>query len=138
MTNPNEILALRILALEEQQKLELMLLKEVIREASTKLNPLEIIKNAIATENNTDGLGTNIVHDLIGMSTGFVSKKLMFGSTTNPFKKIIGSILQFAVAKFVSNHSEKIQAIGEVLFQKLLPSQFIEIEKEKEKPQLNN
>jgi hypothetical protein len=40
------------------------------------------------------------------------------------------------VAKFVSNHSEKIQAIGEVLFQKLLPSQFIEIEKEK--PQLNN
>jgi hypothetical protein len=138
MTNPNEILALRILALEEQQKLELMLLKEVIREASTKLNPLEIIKNAIATENNTDGLGTNIVHDLIGMSTGFVSKKLMFGSTTNPFKKIIGSILQFAVATFVSNHSEKIQAIGEVLFQKLLPSQFIEIEKEKEKPQLNN
>jgi len=136
MTNPNEILALRILALEEQQKLELMLLKEVIREASTKLNPLEIIKNAIATENNTDGLGTNIVHDLIGMSTGFVSKKLMFGSTTNPFKKIIGSILQFAVAKFVSNHSEKIQAIGEVLIQKLLPSQFIEIEKEK--PQLNN
>jgi hypothetical protein len=70
------------------------------------------------------------------MSTGFVSKKLMFGSTTNPFKKIIGSILQFAVAKFVSNHSEKIQAIGEVLIQKLLPSQFIEIEKEK--PQLNN
>jgi hypothetical protein len=138
MTNPNEILALRILALEEQQKLELILLKEVIREASTKLNPLEIIKNAIATENNTDGLGTNIVHDLIGMSTGFVSKKLMFGSTTNPFKKIIGSILQFAVAKFVSNHSEKIQAMGEVLFQKLLPSQFIEIEKEKEKPQLNN
>jgi hypothetical protein len=136
MTNPNEILALRILALEEQQKLELILLKEVIREASTKLNPLEIIKNAIATENNTDGLGTNIVHDLIGMSTGCVSKKLMFGSTTNPFKKIIGSILQFAVAKFVSNHSEKIQAMGEVLFQKLLPSQFIEIEKEK--PQLNN
>jgi hypothetical protein len=136
MTNPNEILTLRILALEEQQKLELILLKEVIREASTKLNPLEIIKNAIATENNTDGLGTNIVHDLIGMSTGFVSKKLMFGSTTNPFKKIIGSILQFAVAKFVSNHSEKIQAMGEVLFQKLLPSQFIEIEKEK--PQLNN
>ena len=136
MTNPNEILALRILALEEQQKLELMRLKEVIREASTKLNPLEIIKNAIATENNTDGLGTNIVHDLIGMSTGFVSNKLMFGSTTNPFKKIIGSILQFAVAKFVSNHSEKIQAMGEVLFQKLLPSKFIEIEKEK--PQLNN
>ena len=136
MTNPNEILALRILALEEQQKLELILLKEVIREASTKLNPLEIIKNAIATENNTDGLGTNIVHDLIGMSTGFVSKKLMFGSTTNPFKKIIGSILQFAVAKFVSNHSEKIQAMGEVLFQKLLPSQFIETEIEK--PQLNN
>ena len=125
MTNPNEILALRILALEEQQKLELMRLKEVIREASTKLNPLEIIKNAIATENNTDGLGTNIVHDLIGMSTGFVSKKLM-----------LGSILQFAVAKFVSNHSEKIQAMGEVLFQKLLPSKFIEIEKEK--PQLNN
>lgn len=125
MSNPKEILELRIQALEEQQKQELALLKEEIRGAFSSFSPFEIIKNAIGSEKTGDSLGSNLVGDVIGMSTGFVSKKLMFGSTNNPFKKVIGSILQFAVARFVANNSEKIQAIGEVLIQKITPTQVL-------------
>jgi hypothetical protein len=131
MSNPKEILELRIQALEEQQKLELVLIKEDIRSIFSSLSPFEIIKNAISSENTSESLSSNLMGDVIGMSTGFISKKLMFGTTSNPFKKVIGSIMQFAIARFVANNSERLQAIGEVLIQKLTPTQVFNQEEEK-------
>lgn len=119
MSNPKEVLELKIRALDELQKQELLLLKEDIRGVLVSLSPFEIIKNAIAAENTGESLGSNPMADLIGMSTGILSNKLTFGSTTNPFKKLIGSLLQFAVAKFVANNSAKIHAIGEVLVKRI-------------------
>lgn len=107
------------------------MLKEDVRGIFSNLSPFEIIKNAISSDESKDGLGTNILNDVIGMTTGFVSKKIMFGSTSNPFKKVIGSLMQFAIARFVANNSERIQAIGEVLIQKLSPAQVIREEEEK-------
>ena len=130
MSNPKEILELRIQALEEQQKLELVLIKEDIRSIFSSLSPFEIIKNAIGSENTSESLSSNLIGDVIGMSTGFISKKLMFGTTSNPFKKVIGSIMQFAIARFVANNSERLQAIGEVLIQKLTPTQVFKGEEE--------
>ncbi len=131
MSKLKGILEQRIQALEERQKKELSLLKEDVRGIFSNLSPFEIIKNAISSDESKDGLGTNILNDVIGMTTGFVSKKIMFGSTSNPFKKVIGSLMQFAVARFVANNSERIQAIGEVLIQKLSPAQVIREEEEK-------
>lgn len=131
MSNPKEILELRIQALEEQQKLELVLIKEDIRSIFSSLSPFEIIKNAIGSENTSESLSSNLMGDVIGMSTGFISKKLMFGTTSNPFKKVIGSIMQFAIARFVANNSDRLQAIGEVLIQKLTPTQVFKGEVEK-------
>jgi hypothetical protein len=131
MSKLKGILEQRIQALEERQKKELSLLKEDVRGIFSNLSPFEIIKNAISSDESKDGLGTNILNDVIGMTTGFVSKKIMFGSTSNPFKKVIGSLMQFAVARFVANNSERIQAIGEVLIQKLSPAQVIREEEKK-------
>lgn len=131
MSKLKGILEQRIQALEERQKKELSLLKEDVRGIFSNLSPFEIIKNAISSDESKDGLGTNIINDVIGMTTGFVSKKIMFGSTSNPFKKVIGSLMQFAIARFVANNSERIQAIGEVLIQKLSPAQVIREEEEK-------
>jgi hypothetical protein len=131
MSKLKGILEQRIQALEERQKKELSLLKEDVRGIFSNLSPFEIIKNAISSDESKDGLGTNIINDVIGMTTGFVSKKIMFGSTSNPFKKVIGSLMQFAIARFVANNSERIQAIGEVLIQKLSPAQVISEEEEK-------
>lgn len=131
MSNPKEILESRIQALEVQQKLELVLIKNDIRSIFSSLSPFEIIKNAISTEHTNESLSSNLMGDVIGMSTGFISKKLMFGTTSNPFKKVIGSIMQFAIARFVANNSERLQAIGEVLIQKLTPTQVFKGEEEK-------
>lgn len=120
MKSLKENLELRILSLENQQKEDILLFKEDIHQIVSQLNPLNIVKNAFDNDNNrSEGLGNTILSDIIGISMGYISKKLMFGATNNPFKKLFGTMLQFAVAKFVSNHKDRIQALGEVLTNKI-------------------
>jgi len=120
MKSLKENLELRILTLENQQKEDILLFKEDIHQMVSQLNPLNILKNAFIKENDfKEGLGTSILSDIIGISMGYISKKLMFGTTNNPFKKLFGTMIQFAIAKFVSNHSERIHAVGEVLTNKI-------------------
>jgi hypothetical protein len=132
MTNLKQSLESRIVALEHQQKEDILSFKQDIQQIFGQINPLNIIKNVMGQDDDsTEGLGNTILSDVIGISTGYISKKVMFGSTNNPFKKLMGTLFQFAVAKFVSNHSEKIHAIGEVLVNKLVLKQNDFIEEKK-------
>lgn len=120
MKNIKEQLEFRILELEVQQKENLQLLKEDLQEIVENLTPLNLIKNVIAdSEISSENIGQNIFNDAIGISSGYITKRLMFGSSNNPVKKVMGSMFQFIVAKFVSNQSERIEAIGEVIMRKI-------------------
>jgi hypothetical protein len=120
MKNLKEQLEFRILELEVQQKENLLLLKEDLQEIVENLTPLNLIKNVIAdSEISSENIGQNILNDAIGISSGYITKRLMFGSSNNPVKKVMGSMFQFIVAKFVSNQSERIEAIGEVIMRKI-------------------
>jgi hypothetical protein len=120
MKNIKEQLEFRILELEVQQKENLQLLKEDLQEIVENLTPLNLIKNVIAdSEISSENIGQNILNDAIGISSGYITKRLMFGSSNNPVKKVMGCMFQFIVAKFVSNQSERIEAIGEVIMRKI-------------------
>ncbi len=119
MKNLKELLEFRILELEAQQKENLILLKEDLHEIVENLTPLNLIKNVIGGEITTENIGQNILNDAIGISSGYLSKKLMFGSSNNPVKKVMGSMFQFIVAKFVSNQSDRIEAIGDIIMRKI-------------------
>lgn len=120
MKNLKEQLEFRILELEVQQKENLLLFKEDLQEIAGNLTTLNLIKNVISgNEISSENIGQNILNDAIGISSGYISKRLMFGSSSNPVKKVMGSMFQFIVAKFVSNQSERIEAIGEVLMRKI-------------------
>ncbi|OYU93195.1 MAG: hypothetical protein CFE21_19290 [Bacteroidetes bacterium B1(2017)] len=120
MKKIKEQLEFRILELEVQQKENLQLLIEDLQEIVENLTPLNLIKNVIAdSEISSENIGQNILNDAIGISSGYITKRLMFGSSNNPVKKVMGSMFQFIVAKFVSNQSERIEAIGEVIMRKI-------------------
>jgi hypothetical protein len=120
MKNIREQLEFRILELEVHQKENLQMLKEDLQEIIENLTPLNHIKNVIAdSEISSENIGQNILNDAIGISSGYITKRLMFGSSSNPVKKVMGSMFQFIVAKFVSNQSERIEAVGEVIMRKI-------------------
>jgi hypothetical protein len=58
-------------------------------------------KNAFGQLTTTTEFKGNILNSVIGIASGYITKSLL-GSTHNPIKKVLGTILQFAITNFVS------------------------------------
>ena len=98
----NETIAL----LEYKQDRELMILKEQFQLTYESLKPLNLIKNAFSEMTNSPDIKGNILNNVIGLSTGYLSKRILLGSTHNPIKRILGSVLQFVVANVVTKKTD--------------------------------
>jgi len=118
MKNINETDALNQLILLEEMKCanELAQLKNQFDIAYESLKPLNLIKNLFHEVTASPEIKNDLLSNVIGFGTGFLSKKLLLGSSHNPIKKVFGTLFEFAVANSVSKHSENIKTIGVNLF----------------------
>ena len=104
MKNKNnaQTLHLAIQSLKEKQKNELILLKTQFEKTYEGFRPLNILKNTISEVTTSPDLRNSLVNNAIGLATGYLSKKFLLGSTHNPIKKILGTIVEFGIANFVA------------------------------------
>ncbi len=54
-------------------------------------------------------LKNNVINTVIGIGTGNLSKKILIGSSLNPFKRLLGNVVQYAIANVVSKHGDGIK-----------------------------
>jgi hypothetical protein len=122
MKEKDEVLHLNasILLLEEKQAAELQLLKAQFQVTVESLKPLNMVKNSLAQIISSPSVKSNIVNSAIGVTTGYLAKLALVGATRNPITKIFGSLLQFVVAGFVSNHSDGIKSTCEYYIRRVL------------------
>ena len=52
----------------------------------------------------------NIINNIIGMSTGYITKKLVLGSSHNPVRQILGTVLQFVITNVVTKHTDPVKS----------------------------
>ncbi len=109
----------KIYFLQNQKAEELKLLKEQFNVVHESIKPINLIKNAFHEMTTSPEIKGNLVDNAIGLTTGFLSKKLIFGTGANPIRNILGNILQSAVSNIVSNHADGIKAKGANLILKL-------------------
>lgn len=112
-------LKLAIQQLELQQANELILLKEQFNKTSESLKPINLIKSTFKNAVSSPDLKTDVFNTVIGLATGVVAKKLMIGKTINPFKKLLGIIVEMAVANKVAKNADDIKSTGSSIFKKL-------------------
>ena len=106
--NSDKTLADAIQNMEAQRIIELELLKKYAEYTLHELNPIAIVKEKIH-----DGLSNfgETIHSSefkngllktgIGLATGFLTKKLLVGSSGGILKKLLGSAVQAAVSGFI-------------------------------------
>jgi len=118
MKNKNETDALNELILFEEIKCanELAQLKDQFHIAYESIKPINLVKNLFHEATSSSEIKNNLLSNVIGFGTGFLSKKLLLGSSHNPIRKVFGTLFEFAVANTVSKHSENIKTIGGNLF----------------------
>ncbi len=111
--------AIRLLEIDKAKKLDL--LKEEAHIILESLKPANIIKESIKNVLQSSTVKENARDGLLGLVTGYISKKLLIsGGTNNPVKNIFGNIIQFGIAKLVSKNAAEIKIAGKGLLRSLL------------------
>jgi hypothetical protein len=105
--------AIRLLEAEQADKGQL--LKEQFYLTYESLKPINLIKNTIHDISTSPYLMENILDTAIGLTTGYLSKKIIVGGSANLFRKLFGSVLQFGVTNLVSQHPDAIKTFSQFL-----------------------
>jgi hypothetical protein len=109
----------QIARLQDKQAEELEILKEQFYITYESLKPINLVKNTLQEITTSPGIKDNLLNNAIGLVTGYISKKVLVGSSHNPIKRILGTLFQFAIANVVSKHSETIKSTGEVILKRI-------------------
>ena len=117
---PSTILKQLILVKETEQFLEGKLLKEHFHRTYESLKPLNILKNTFKEIISVPDLKTNVVNAAIGITTGFVAKKVFTGKSHNPLTKLFGIILEMVVASKATKNADEIKSIGSIILKKII------------------
>lgn len=96
--------------LEIKQKEEGLILKEQCKVTYDSLRPLNLIKSTIK-DLVTPNLTGNILDSTLSLAAGYISKKTLIGSTHNPLKQLLGTVLQMGVTSLVSKNTDGIKSV---------------------------
>lgn len=119
-TNETDALNELIVLTQQQYNTELFQLKEQFHIAYESVKPINLIQNFVHDVTSSPKIKEDVVGNAMGLASGFISKKLMVDHNSSPVKKVLGTIMQFAIANVVSKHSADIKAVGTALYNNLL------------------
>ena len=97
-----ESLKEEIQALEIKQAKEGKLVKEQLLITYENLKPINILKGIVKDFYSSDNYTQDFMEIVAGMTSGFVTKKLIIGRSKNPVLKLIGLAIQFGMTTLIS------------------------------------
>jgi hypothetical protein len=102
----------RIAETEIQQQNLRMLLKNDLHNFRESLKPINLIKNVIKKATGSAGVKSLLLDTSIGMTAGYLTRRVMVGRSRNILLKLAGSVLQFGISNFVRKNPKVIKSAG--------------------------
>jgi hypothetical protein len=118
-TDATEELKNAIRSVEIRQSMNGQLLKEQLLLTYDSLKPANLIRSTLKEVTSSPFLIDNLAGSVFGLTTGYLSKKIVIGSSVSVFRKLLGNILQFGITNIISKNSEVVEAYGKSFFKKL-------------------
>ena len=97
--------------LEIKQASDKALMVEEFKMTYENLKPINLIKNKITDIVTDPDLKKTMLDTTLSLAAGYLSKKMIVGSTHNPLKQLLGNLLQVGVTSYVSKNSEDIKSV---------------------------
>jgi hypothetical protein len=103
-----------------QQKIQYELLKEELYITYESLKSVSWMKSKLEEITSSSYLIDNMFGGITGLLSGYLSKKIAVGTSHNVFRKVIGSVLQFGITNFVTQHPEILRNLGQLMIEKII------------------
>ena len=98
-----------ILLLENEQSLQFQSIKGHFINVRESLRPANLIKSTFNEAVSSPDIATNVLNAAVGLGMGILSKRMIMGSTRNPFTKLLGTILEAGIATVVTVKGDNIR-----------------------------
>jgi len=105
--------------LEQRKTEQLHALEHNFSELVENLKPANLIKNTLHNAFSSDDSKKNLLKTVIGLGTGFLSRKLIIGKSVGLLRKALGAAVEFGVAGLVAKNAEKIKEKGSSFINKI-------------------
>jgi hypothetical protein len=102
----------------EQQKISQQL-KDQIDTITEELRPVNLITSAMKDVAASPYLIDSVVGTALGVGTGYISRKLITGTSGSPVRRLIGSAFQLAVTTISAKKMVPVSMIGRFLIKKI-------------------
>jgi len=102
-------------ALENRQLQEVTIIKNEFSDGLEKLKPGNLVKSTLSSVSKSVGIKESLIATTIGLVAGYVSKKVVIGSSHNPIKKLAGTLVLIAITNIVTKHPEQIKSAGRTI-----------------------
>lgn len=110
--NSTHELSEAINTLSEQQRAQGLLLKDQFLTTVRYFKPENLIKETLDGVVNSPELIKNIISTSLGITTGFITKKVIIGTSGNLLRKLIANIIQIGVTTTIATHPDEVKAAG--------------------------
>ena len=81
---------------------------------------INLLKSTVKEVVSLPNLFDSIIGAAMGLTTGYLSKKIFIGTSGNIIRKLFGFILQLGVTNTVAQHPDAVKSIGHRIFRQLL------------------
>ncbi|MBD3581103.1 hypothetical protein [Flavobacterium selenitireducens] len=109
-----------ILELEKQKSDDGQALRDQWTLTKQNLNPMTLIKDGVKDLFAAPDVRTGVVKGLLGLASGFVTRKLVVGEKPSTVRKVVGTLAQTGVTSLAFKRSDAIQEKGASLLSGLL------------------
>jgi hypothetical protein len=101
-----------ILLLENKQAIQGRLLKEQFNFICESLKPVNLIKSTLNEVVGSSSIIGSIFNTSLGLTAGYLSKKIITSASGNPLIKLFGIVLQYGITYVIAKHHEVIKFTG--------------------------
>lgn len=108
-----------ILILESEQAIKEKLLKEQFLLTYKGLKPGNYLISTLKDAASSPYLLDNILSTAVGLSTGYLSRKIIVGASGNILRRLFGSVLQFGITKVVAQNPVPVKLLANSIFHHL-------------------
>jgi len=113
-------LQLAILELEKQKTDHGQALRDQWDVTKENLNPMTMLKDGVKELFSAPDVRTGVFKGLLGLASGFVTRKLVVGKSDSMARKVVGTLAQTGVTSLAFKRSDGLQEKGVSLLSNLL------------------
>lgn len=114
--NSDTELRAAIVALEQKQIAEAVLMRAQFEVAYESVQPINLIKSTIKEVSASQDIKDHLLNTAVGITAGYITKKIVVGEGNNPTRQLLGSALMFGVTNVITNNPEMVRAASSTAF----------------------